>query len=93
MKTSRQYYRVDSREISFLRFILEGYDGLAVLTTLDARSGKVVLTVAPGCEQDVSTVIRGLKKEMLIEPLAPSDALGRAAEANDEKKDDPEFLY
>jgi len=56
-ETIKQYYRVDSREISFFRFILEGYDGLAVLTTLDARSGQVVLSIAPGCEQDVAAII------------------------------------
>ena len=67
-ETIRQYYRVDSRDISFFRFVLEGYDGLAVLTTLDAREGKVVLAVAPGCEQDVSDIVSGLKNQMLIEP-------------------------
>jgi hypothetical protein len=76
-ETSKQYYRVAGRDISFFRFVLEGYDGLAVLTTLDAPTGHVVLTVAPGCEEDVAAVISGLKSEIMIEPAsAPENSSG-----------------
>ena len=63
----RQYYRVDRREIHFLRFILEGYDGLAVMRTVDPETGVVVLYVAPGCENDVSAIIDDLKRDIRIE--------------------------
>jgi len=90
-ETIKQYYRVDSREISFFRFILEGYDGLAVLTTLDARRGQVVLSIAPGCEQDVAAIIRGLKSQMLIEPAqAPQEINGITAE---NRNDNQTLLY
>ncbi|MEW6077743.1 MAG: DUF4911 domain-containing protein [Thermodesulfobacteriota bacterium] len=86
-ETSRQYYRVAGRDISFFRFILEGYDGLAVLTTLDAQSGQVVLTVAPGCERDVAGIISGLKDEIMIEPVP---APGKDSDLTD---DDALLLY
>jgi len=38
------------RRIAFLKFILEGYDGLAVLSTLDAGSGRVLLRF-PACRE------------------------------------------
>ena len=69
LETIKQYFRVDSRDISFLRFVLEGYDGMAVLTTIDAPTGRVLLSVAPGCEDDVAAVINGLRPQMLIEEL------------------------
>lgn len=68
-KMIHRYYRVDRRSICLLRFILEGYDGLAVLTTLDAREGIVVLRIAPGCEEDVDRLLCELKKDVLIEPV------------------------
>ena len=68
MKTKKLYYRIDRREISFLRFILEAYEGLAVLTTIDAHSGFVVIHVAPGCENDVELIINDLQQNILIEP-------------------------
>lgn len=66
-KTSRRHLRVDRREIAFLRFVLEGYDGLAVLTTLDAAAGTVVLSIAPGCEDEVEKILADLKNEILME--------------------------
>ena len=67
METTKRYYRVDRREIAFLRFIFEAYDGIAVVETLDARKGIVLLHVAPGCDEDVDGVLQDLKKEIMIE--------------------------
>lgn len=68
MKTKKLYYRIDRREISFLRFILEAYEGIAVLTTIDAHTGFVVIHAAPGCENDVKLIIQDLQQNILIEP-------------------------
>lgn len=45
------------REIHFLRFILEGYEGLAVVTTVQSEAGLVQLSIAPGCEPEVETIL------------------------------------
>jgi len=48
---------VAPHEIHFLRFVLEGYEGLAVVTTLQPESGLIQLSIAPGCESDVETIL------------------------------------
>ena len=70
METSRKYYRVDRRQIAYLRFIFEAYDGIALVRTLDAQKGIVVLHIAPGCETDVEFVLNDLRKHIMIEPAA-----------------------
>ena len=67
MKTMIRHYRVDKREISFLRFILEAYDGIALLTTLDPASGIIEIRVAPGCEEELDEILEELKSNILIE--------------------------
>lgn len=67
MKTIKKYLRVDRREIHFLKFIFEGYDGLASVTTLDPDLGIVLLSISPGCEGDVEMVLLDLQKDILIE--------------------------
>jgi len=67
LKTIKKILRVDRREICFLKFILEGYDGIATLTTMNARQGIVLLRIAPGCEGDVETVLQDLKKDIIID--------------------------
>ena len=68
-ETIKKYYRVDRRDISFLKFILEAYDGLAVLTTADSEKGIVVISIAPGCEADVEMILQDLKKDVMIEDI------------------------
>jgi hypothetical protein len=69
-------YRVRRHDIAFLRFILEGYDGLAVLTTVDPRQGTVRLTAATGGEVELEGVLQALRREygMPIDPLDPPEA-------------------
>ncbi len=71
LKTIQHFYRIDRRDISYLRFILEAYDGMAVLTTRDAARGIVSVTIAPGCEALVNDIITALSRaeEIYIEPL------------------------
>jgi hypothetical protein len=70
LETSRKCYRVDRGQIAYLRFIFEAYDGIAVLQTLDAQKGIVVLHIAPGCEADVEFVLQDLRKQIMIEPVS-----------------------
>ena len=58
MKTIKKFLRIDRREICFLKFILEAYDGIATLTTIDPHQGIVLLRIAPGCEDEVETILR-----------------------------------
>jgi hypothetical protein len=69
---AKRYYRIDRREIAFFKFILEAYDGLAVVSTIDPQSGIVVLHIAPGCEQDVEKIVAELSRDIMMEPAPPA---------------------
>lgn len=76
LKTTEKYYRIDRREVYFLRFILEAYDGIAVLTTLDPEAGIIMISIPPGCEDEVEMVLQELKKDMMIEYIdAPNPVM------------------
>jgi len=74
-ETIKQRYRVDRREIAFIRFIVEAYDGLAIVTTLDPETGLIEFRIAPGCEQDVEMILQDLKSDIMMEkaPLPIED--------------------
>ncbi|MFO7964738.1 MAG: DUF4911 domain-containing protein [Desulfobacterales bacterium] len=65
-ETTKQYFRVDRREIGFIKFIIEAYEGLAVAGTEDAENGYMKFSVAPGCENEFAALISELKKEIMI---------------------------
>ena len=79
-RTTRRYYIVNKEAIGFIRFIFEGYDGIAVLTTENAAEGRVILTIAPEAEQEVSDVIESLKPEIRLTLI-------------DSPQHDPEMIY
>ena len=70
MKTTIQYYRVDRRQIAFIKFVFEAYDGIAGMRTTDPAKGIIKLHIAPGCEEQVEQILRDLQKEILIRRLA-----------------------
>ena len=70
METIKQVYRVDRKEISFLRFLFEGYDGIAVIKTIDPQKGVILFYIAPGCEDVVEKILNDLKQEIMIEKLS-----------------------
>ncbi|MBU0730238.1 MAG: DUF4911 domain-containing protein [Proteobacteria bacterium] len=55
--------RIAPERIYFLRFILEGYDGLAILSTLDQHAGVVEIRFP----ESASQVLFGL-----LEDIAPT---------------------
>ena len=67
METTRKYFRIERKEISFLKFILEAYEGVAMMRTVDTEAGIVAVHIAPGCEATVETILRDLKQEIMIE--------------------------
>jgi hypothetical protein len=66
-------YRIDTSQISFLKFILEAYDGMAQMTTLNPGLGVVEIYVSSGCLKDFEMLIIDLKKQMLIEAIEYSE--------------------
>ena len=67
--TVTRYYRIDRRQIHFMKFVLEGYDGVAVLRTMDAQKGLVVVHIAPGVQDVVDMVVADLQASVRIEPV------------------------
>ncbi len=65
-----KYYKVDRCDIAYLRFIVESYEGLATLSTVDARKGIVSLS-APRCfAGDVDLLVRALGSEIPLKETA-----------------------
>jgi len=69
MDTQSKYFRLHRENIAYFKFIIESYEGMAVVRTQDPHEAIVELMVAPGWEKDVEEVLEGLRAEMTIESL------------------------
>jgi hypothetical protein len=69
MDTRSRYLRLRRKDIAYFKFIIESYEGMALVRTKDPREAVVELMVAPGWEKDLEEVLDGLRKEIRIEDL------------------------
>jgi hypothetical protein len=73
-KSAVWIYKVDPYEIHYLRYILEAYEGLATLTTLDPLQGLIQLAVPPGCEGSLETLMEALAQELELKRVSSAES-------------------
>ncbi len=66
METISRFFQVNSNSIHYLRWIIESYDGIAVVTTTEPARGIIELRIAPGCDSIVDELITSLKYDESI---------------------------
>ncbi|GEM_PF-2463433 len=76
LETTRRCYRLDRCQIGFVKFILEAYDNVAVMSTLDSRQSMVQVTIAPGCETMVAGIMNSLAGEFKLVPVDDASSAG-----------------
>ena len=63
METNKHIFRVDRREINYLRVTIESYDGLGVVRTIDPQRALIEVQVSPGCETLFSELVNSLVED------------------------------
>jgi len=72
MNTVQKYFRVNPRDMVYVKSIVESYGGLAVLSTLDRQNGIMVWMIPPHRLKETEELIASLKKEVTLEPVDPT---------------------
>ncbi len=60
------YFKIDKGKIGFLKFLLEGYDGLCVLTTVASKEGRIKLIVPESRYDELDLVIKSVAEQLHI---------------------------
>jgi hypothetical protein len=69
----KRYYHVDRSQIGYLRFLIESYDGLMFLRTLDKRKAIIEIAYAPSRRRDAEGLLASLADEAGMHPVDPPD--------------------
>lgn len=56
--------RLDRKDIAYIKYILEGYEGLVTVTTIDRNEAVVQLSIVPDFGSDVDGILEALKGEI-----------------------------
>ncbi len=70
----KRYFRIPRTEIAYLRFILESYDGLAFMSTVESRLALVAIGYSHSRRQDAEALLSALAEEVPMEEAAPEAA-------------------
>ncbi|SNB48106.1 DUF4911 domain-containing protein [Geobacter sp. DSM 9736] len=69
--TSVRHFRIMRRELIYLKFIMEAYEGLATLSTADKLNGIVRISYDPAFAPDVEDLLSALQQETgMVEVVA-----------------------
>jgi hypothetical protein len=63
METTKYSFWVERHEICYVQWIIESYDGMASTRTIDPVSGEIEISIAPGCEEEIFSLIKYLTEE------------------------------
>jgi len=71
MNTIQKYFRVNPRDMAYLKFIVESYEGLAVIRTVNPREGIVEWMIPPSLVEEADELIASLQEEIVIMRVGP----------------------
>ncbi len=62
----KRFFHISPRDIARFQFVIEGYDGIATVSTVDSRAAVVMLCIPDGLEGFVDDVLQALARERSI---------------------------
>lgn len=69
MDTISLFIQIPPREIAYLNFVFESYEGVAAIRTIDPREGVVELMVSPHYQEETREILKSLAEEFPIQEL------------------------
>ncbi|MBN2567915.1 MAG: DUF4911 domain-containing protein [Deltaproteobacteria bacterium] len=64
-----KYYKINRGNVFYIKFILEAYEGLAMVTTIDRYETIIKILIAPGFLSEVEGIVAALKEEIDLEEI------------------------
>jgi hypothetical protein len=70
-----RYFKVAHRDMVFLKFILEAYEGMNVMSTVDNKDGIIRIAIMRGFLGDMDGLLAELGRQVTLEPALWYDEL------------------
>ena len=70
-----RYFKVRHRDMVFLKFILEAYEGMNVMSTVDNVAGTIRIAIMEGFEDDMDGLLAELGRQVSMEAVVWDDAV------------------
>jgi hypothetical protein len=68
-----RYFKVQHRDMVYLKFILEAYEGMNVMSTVDNVAGIIRVAIMEGFEADMDRLLTELGRQVAMEAAVWED--------------------
>ena len=62
----KKYFKINRRNIAIVQFIIEGYEGMATVSTIDPHTAIIKISIMPDFISEISGLIDDLKNKYKI---------------------------
>jgi hypothetical protein len=70
------FLRIDPTDIAFVKFVIESYEEVGLVRTLDRRAAIIVFLVGVDFREAAESILRSLEESVPLERIAPPDGAG-----------------
>ncbi len=60
----KKYLKLNRKHIAYVQFLIESYEGLATVTTVDKNAAIIKLSIMPDFVSDIDLILDDLRKEL-----------------------------
>jgi len=68
-KMIKKYFKLKRKDIALVQFIIEGYEEMAMVTTIDPQTAIIQISIIPDFISDMSAIIKDLKNKYKMEEI------------------------
>jgi hypothetical protein len=65
----KKWLKIKRNKIALVQFIIEGYEGMATVTTMDPQSAVIQVSIMPEFLQEITNLLESLKNEYHLEEI------------------------
>ncbi len=60
----KKFLKLNRKDISYVQFLIESYEGLATVTTIDENVAIIKLSIMPDSVSDIDKILYSIRKEV-----------------------------
>lgn len=64
-----KYFKIKKKHIAPFQFIIEGYEGMATVTTIDPQTAIIKISIMPDLAENISVLLNELENVYSIIPI------------------------
>jgi hypothetical protein len=63
---------IDKSNISYIKYIFEGYDGMAIISTVDSNTATINILYSVSLQKPLNSIVKAMIKEGVIKEVLKS---------------------